>query len=187
MDQLQRLHKGHPMREPVTADSHSLRDVFASHRLAFISTAERITGCRSQAEDIVQDAFLKLIGTTITDSIRSQASYLTTVVRNLAIDHYRKKCMELRLLATEEEGQGVSEPEATSPESINLHRQILQTIDVALSELPERTRYAFEMHRIHGFSQKDIATTLGVSPTLVNFMIRDALVHCRKTMKRMER
>lgn len=28
--------------------------------------------------------------------------------------------------------------------------------------------------------QKDIAKELGVSPTLVNFMIRDALVHCRK-------
>jgi RNA polymerase sigma factor (sigma-70 family) len=164
------------MREPMTVDSQSLHDVFA-----------RITGCRSQAEDIVQDAFLKLMGTTLTASIRSQASYLTTIVRNLAIDHYRRKCMELRLLATEEEGQDVSEPETASPESINLHRQLLRILDFALAELPERTRYAFEMHRIHGFSQKDIAATLGVSPTLVNFMIRDALVHCRKAVKRMER
>lgn len=174
------------MREPMFAESQSLHDVFATHRLAFISTAERITGCRSQAEDIVQDAFLKMIGTTITASIRSQASYLTTIVRNLAIDHYRKRCMERRLLATEEEGEGVSEPETASPESINLNRQLLKILDYALAELPERTRYAFEMHRIHGFSQKDIATSLGVSPTLVNFMIRDALVHCRKVMRRME-
>lgn len=45
---------------------------------------------------------------------------------------------------------------------------------------PKRTRYAFEMYRLHGVPQKDIAKELGVSPTLVNFMIRDALVHCRK-------
>ncbi|HCL3696784.1 TPA: pyoverdine signaling pathway sigma factor PvdS, partial [Pseudomonas aeruginosa] len=37
-----------------------------------------------------------------------------------------------------------------------------------------------EMYRLHGVPQKDIAKELGVSPTLVNFMIRDALVHCRK-------
>ena len=41
-------------------------------------------------------------------------------------------------------------------------------------------RHAFEMYRLHGVPQKDIAKELGVSPTLVNFMIRDALVHCRK-------
>lgn len=35
------------------------------------------------------------------------------------------------------------------------------------------------MYRLHGVPQKDIAKELGVSPTLVNFMIRDAL-HCRK-------
>lgn len=36
------------------------------------------------------------------------------------------------------------------------------------------------MYRLHGMPQKDIAKELEVSPTLVNFMIRDALVHCRK-------
>jgi RNA polymerase sigma-70 factor (ECF subfamily) len=36
------------------------------------------------------------------------------------------------------------------------------------------------MYRLHGVPQKDIAKELGVSPTLVNFMIRDALLHCRK-------
>jgi DNA-directed RNA polymerase specialized sigma24 family protein len=56
-------------------------------------------------------------------------------------------------------------------------------VAAALAELPERTRYAFEMHRIQGVSQKEIAIALGVSPTLVNFMIRDALVHCRKKLQ----
>jgi RNA polymerase sigma-70 factor (ECF subfamily) len=41
---------------------------------------------------------------------------------------------------------------------------------------------AFEMYRIRGMTQKDIAVTLGVSPTLVNFMIRDAMTHCREAL-----
>ena len=60
------------------------------------------------------------------------------------------------------------------------HFSTLENIADALTELPSRTRYAFEMYRLHGVPQKDIAKELGVSPTLVNFMIRDALVHCRK-------
>ena len=61
----------------------------------------------------------------------------------------------------------------------NVRRYVANIAD-ALTELPQRTRYAFEMYRLHGVPQKDIAKELGVSPTLVNFMIRDALVHCRK-------
>ena len=75
----------------------------------------------------------------------------------------------------------MSEP--SQPDSINMHRQTLQMVASALSELPERTRYAFEADRIQGVSQKDIAAKLGVSPTLVNFMIRDALVHCRQRVE----
>lgn len=56
----------------------------------------------------------------------------------------------------------------------------LENIADALTRLAPAHRYAFEMYRLHGMPQKDIAKELGVSPTLVNFMIRDALVHCRK-------
>lgn len=174
------------MRQARSAESQALCDVFTTHRRSLIGVAERITGCRHHAEDVVQDAFLKLLGVEPATSIRAKAGYLMMIVRNLAIDHYRRKGTESRLLAAAEEGEAVSTPEAASPESVNVNRQLLQTLEAALADLPERTRYAFEMHRIHGHSQKDIAATLGVSPTLVNGMIRDALVHCRKTMKRID-
>ena len=67
-----------------------------------------------------------------------------------------------------------------SPETSHINFSTLENIADALTELPSRTRYAFEMYRLHGVQQKDIAKELGVSPTLVNFMIRDALIHCRK-------
>ena len=35
-----------------------------------------------------------------------------------------------------------------------------------------------ELHRLDGFTQRAIADELGVSTTLVNFMIRDALTRC---------
>jgi len=61
-------------------------------------------------------------------------------------------------------------------------RRLLERIDEILATLPERTRLVFEMYRLHGKTQREIAKVFDVSPTLVNFMIRDvmnALASCR--------
>jgi len=170
------------MTQSRTAQESPLTLLFIAHRKSFIATAARITGSHAHAEDIVHDAFVKLVSSPLSSSVKSPTGYLTKVVRNLAIDHYRRKKKEFRLMASEEEGHSVATGSVTSPENISQDRQTLSAIDAALAELPPRTRYAFEMHRIHGFSQKDIAASLKVSPTLVNFMIRDALIHCRKAI-----
>ena len=112
-------------------------------------------------------------------SFKAQLSYLFQIVRNLAIDHYRKQALEQKYSGPEEEGLNVV-IQGASPETSHINFSTLENIADALTELPSRTRYAFEMYRLHGVPQKDIAKELGVSPTLVNFMIRDALVHCRK-------
>ncbi|WP_460427470.1 RNA polymerase factor sigma-70 [Azotobacter armeniacus] len=157
---------------------------FIDHRTTLIKVAASITGCRSRAEDVVQDAFFRLESAHLPSlSIKAQLSYMFRTVRNLAIDYYRKQAFEQRHRGSEEEGLAIEQQENASPESLHQYQETLELIADALSQLPERTRYAFEMHRIHGQQQREIARELGVSPTLVNFMIRDALVHCRKVVE----
>ncbi|BBP83079.1 DNA-directed RNA polymerase sigma-70 factor [Pseudomonas sp. Pc102] len=161
-----------------------LLQAFIDNRSILVKIAARITGCRSRAEDVVQDAFFRLHSAPqITSSFKAQLSYLFQIVRNLAIDHYRKQALEQRYSGTEEEGLNVVVTLGASPEASHINYATLEHIADALAELPARTRYAFEMYRLHGVPQKDIAKELGVSPTLVNFMIRDALVHCRKVTR----
>ena len=170
------------MTEPMSTGKcdSPLLEAFVENRLMLVKIAARITGCRSRAEDVVQDAFFRLQSAPqITTSFKAQLSYLFQIVRNLAIDHYRKQALELKYSGTEEEGLNVV-IHGASPETSLINFSTLEHIAVALTELPCRTRYAFEMYRLHGVQQKDIAKELGVSPTLVNFMIRDALIHCRK-------
>ncbi|OZY42898.1 RNA polymerase factor sigma-70 [Pseudomonas fragi] len=156
-----------------------LLQAFVDNRLVLVKIAARITGCRYRAEDVVQDAFFRLQSAPqITSSFKAQLGYLFQIVRNLAIDHYRKQALEQKYSGTEEEGLNVV-IHGASPENSLINFSTLEHIAVALTELPSRTRYAFEMYRLHGVQQKDIAKELGVSPTLVNFMIRDALIHCR--------
>ena len=161
-----------------------LLQAFIDNRTILVKIAARITGCRSRAEDVVQDAFFRLQSAPqITSSFKAQLSYLFQIVRNLAIDHDRKQALEQKYSGTEEEGLNVVVTQGASPETSHINYATLEHIADALAELPARTRYAFEMYRLHGVPQKDIAKELGVSPTLVNFMIRDALVHCRKVTR----
>ncbi len=156
----------------------SLLQTLISNRSGLLKTAARITGCHSRAEDVVQDAFLR-VSSMKADALpfNARLNYIFRIVRNLAIDHYRKQSMEQRYFVNDEHNLNAA-PQFANPESINVDRQTLGKVDSALAQLPERTRYAFVMYRVHGKPQKDIAAELGVSPTLVNFMIRDALTHC---------
>ncbi|WP_263143479.1 RNA polymerase factor sigma-70 [Pseudomonas sp. RIT-PI-AD] len=157
---------------------------FVEHRSVLVKTAARITGCHSRAEDIVQDAYFRLESAPLVSlSFKAQVSYMFRTVRNLAIDHYRKQILERKYSGSEAEGLEVETHESASPEATHIHQETLDMLDGALGELPRRTRYAFEMYRLHGVPQKEIAKELGVSPTLVNFMVRDALLHCRKRVE----
>jgi RNA polymerase sigma-70 factor (ECF subfamily) len=164
------------------AGGGSFLDVFFAQRDRLIRLATRITGCRSQAEDIVHDAFLKLDTPERDAGIRSQASYLNRVVRNLSIDHYRRQVLEDRLLQQEHEGDDAFTPDSTTPEDLVANRQILERIAEVMQAMPERTRQVFEMHRIHGMKQREIAEVLGISAALVNSLLRDALLSCRDVL-----
>lgn len=148
--------------------------------------ANKLTGYSHYAEDMVLDVFFRLpsapsISSPSITSRKDQLNYLLQIIRNLAIDYYRKQALAGRYIASAVEDDDLSINEI-SPQVICEDRQALEQLSNALSELPERTRYAFERHRIYGIPQKEIAKELGVSPTLVNFMIRDALAHCSKIL-----
>lgn len=157
-------------------------EVYSDNLHTLLRFAYKLTGCNHYAEDMVQDAFFRLTSappptSPRVSSAKDQLNYLFQIIRNLAIDHFRKQALMHRHLA-KEAGLDESGSNEISPQKICEDRQVLEQLTSLLSELPDRTRYAFERHRIYGVPQKEIAKELGVSPTLVNFMIKDALVHC---------
>ncbi|MCE8024904.1 MULTISPECIES: RNA polymerase factor sigma-70 [Halomonadaceae] len=155
-----------------------IEDIFVNHRARLCCVAMRILGSADQADDIVQDAYLKISEAQAVFSIRQPIAYASRVVRNLAIDRQRRCLFESALFKEEEQGELVAVPSG-SPEAIEIDRQALERVVRALDELPDRTRRAFELYRMGGHTQREVAEQLGVSTTLVNFMIRDALSHCR--------
>ena len=154
-------------------------EVFSTQRSRLIGLAAKIIGCRSHAEDIVHEAFIKVDDAGKDQQIQSRVSYLNRVVHNLSIDHYRRRQFEDRLINAETECDEAPVPPGANPEALISDQQVLERVSAALADLPARTRQAFEMSRIHGMKQNEIARALGVSPALVSAMIREALLHCR--------
>ena len=159
-----------------------LREQFIAHRRPLRDSALRVLGCRQQAEDVLQDTFLKLGALPPSLEVQQPLAFLSRMVRNLAIDRYRRSALESSVFC----GDDVEhEPwrTAETPEAILMGRQSLSAVIDALATLPERTRHAFELHRLEEQTQRQIATRLAVSPTLVNFMIRDATSRCRAALE----
>lgn len=157
-----------------TADtaSNAFEQVFISHRHSLVNTATRILGCPGLAEDVVQDAYLKCCN-GCSSRMRCQMSYITQVVKNLALDYYRRQQVEKRIFAPDEAGEDVADGGST-PERAAIAHQELSAMLSSLAHLPARTCEAFASYYFHERTQSEIARQLGVSTTLVNFLLMDA-------------
>ena len=122
------------MSEVSAVQSTSLDAIFMTHRQVFIKIAERIVGCRSRAEDVVHDAFLKLMANGQKYTIDSRVGYLSRIVYNQAVDEYRRRTTEDRVV-NGDDARTVMVTEAAPPESISMHRQTLQMVACALADL----------------------------------------------------
>jgi len=159
-------------------EAADIGSVLIANRGLLVNVANAITGCRCRAEDVVHDVFIKVSEAAPVESLRQPLAYLIRVVRNLAIDHYRRRAFECIHYIDEENGFDVASPYA-GPEATAMHRDLLLQVSNVLASFPQRTRRAFEMVRIDEHSLKDAAAELGVSQTLVHFMVKEVTAQCQ--------
>lgn len=166
---------------------------FAEQRSALVDYATGITGSRDAAEDVVQEAWLRLNRPSAPGAvepphieqpvIEQPLAYLYRTVRNLALDLARRSSFEKRNFAELPDERSLT-GNAPSPEETLAGRQDLELVIAALDELPERTRKAVELYRFHDYRLKDIAGHFGISLGLAHKLVFDGLDHCRQRLRR---
>ena len=160
--------------------SRTLLGLYADHRVDLVRFAANITGSSSAAEDVVQEAWLKLGAADARQSLEEPLGYLYRIVRNLALDGRRRQGFEQRHFI--EGAQDLAErtaSETPSPEDVASVRADLRRVSEALDALPERMRIAVEMHRLGGAKLKDVAVRLGVSVTAAHQLVAEGVYRCR--------
>lgn len=148
--------------------NQSISGLYGSEKGRLSRLVKRIVGNGHTADELVQDAFFKLVDASRKRQIDEPRAYLTRAARNLALNHLRHLRQGVEVGIDEQLYNAVADRRA-SPEVELLYRQELRRLLEALTALPPRRREIFILHRFEGASYSEIATRLELSRrTVIN-------------------
>jgi len=146
-----------------------------------IETRRRKSHGTVDGDDVAQDTCVRALNLPAPQSVRDPLRYLLRIARNLIIDRRRNRVRETALsesLAVIEYGS--SDP--PDPERILAGKQNLERVLAAIASLPPRCREAFTLHRFGGLSYAAIARRMGVSTSMVEKHIAEAMVRVTRAL-----
>jgi RNA polymerase sigma factor (sigma-70 family) len=163
-----------------------LSALYTEHRTQLVSQARRITRDEAEANEVVQEAFLKfMLAAPELDSADRAIAYLRTSVTNLSLNIIRARGARPNLVAIDADTTQERLNEIASENHIDLDTTITAAEDAAiireaLARLTSDQRTALVMWEMEGRSTEEIATALNTTPANV----RHILARARKSMVR---
>ena len=163
---------------------------FEEHRPHLLAVAYRMLGSVSEAEDAVQDGWLRL-SRTDTTQVDNLAAWLTTVVSRICLDALRaRKSRREESLEERLPDPVVSAPEDTSDQQGDPEQQAMvadavgMAMLVVLEELAPAERLAFVLHDMFGLQFSEIAPIVERSPDATKMLASRARrrVHGTRTV-----
>lgn len=150
-------------------DSEALSQLLGRYWRPMVSFAADRLGSQDSAEDLVQEAFVRVWEHR--EHLRADTSpraYLYRVLRNLITDDHRRQRLRDRWADVR---RRAPEPEAPSPALLLEADQLAVAANRAIAALPERRRDVFVLAHLHGLSYQEVATALGITRrTVANHM-----------------
>ena len=161
----------------MTMTDQDATETFEEHRSTLIGAAYRILGSRTDAEDVVQEAWIRWSGVEH-ETIDQPRAFLLTVTTRLALNR-------LRQLATRKEsyvGPWLPEPVATDPRgdgeaAAQLADEVSMAMLIVLESLSPLERAAFVLTEVFGMSAPEVAEALDRSPAAVRQLVHRARSH----------
>src|SRR4051812_26993102 len=137
----------------------SAEQVFMEHRQTLVAVAYRMLGSLTDAEDVVQESWLRWSGVDH-DAVTDPRAYLVTVTSRLAIDRLRR----VRARRETYVGSWLPEPVSTGPD-IAEHRELADTVELALlvvlETLSPLERAVFVLREAFGLPFDEIGEIVG--------------------------
>ncbi|HVF04221.1 MAG TPA: RNA polymerase sigma factor [Frankiaceae bacterium] len=145
-------------REPVARDVESLRLVYADNYTALARFAWRLTGSTAAAEDVVQEAFARLLARRLL--VRKPVPFLYRTVTNLANDAWRQRQRDERL--RDALGAPAEMPAADA------------SVRDAVRRLPDRERTAVTLYYFADLPVAEVAALMDTPPGTVMWLLSSA-------------
>ena len=162
--------EGRLLSGTASGDQLAFRTLVDRHLRGLVGVARRMLRDDAEAEDAVQEAFLRLWRSAGTLEVGAAGvrPWLRRVVSNLCIDRVRSGA---KVTVTDEVPEQVDAPRQLA--SIEAE-ELRQRVDGALKELPERQRLALTLFHYEGLSQIEIGAQMGISDEAVESLLARA-------------
>lgn len=159
-------------------DAQAFEALFRSLHAPLVRFADGLAGEAAEADDLVQEAFVRLWERRTTlDADRSVRALLYRTVRNLAYNRTRDRSRRRHLL------EARVLPDAAPRADLVLEaRHTAEHLRRAVAALPERQREAFLLTRVEGLSHADVADVMGIAAATVNVHLVRALKALRASL-----
>ncbi len=163
-------------KERAAADALYARYASRIHGLGLVLLRNK-----ADAEDLVQDTFLKVwrTGAAFDPRRGSLDGWVLLTARSLAIDLLRRRTLETRKLSSLPSGTESEEP---GPEWHAEQRDLIERVRKAMEGLPQRQRSAVALAYFGERSSTQVAESQGIPPGTVKSRIRAGIATLRRTL-----
>jgi RNA polymerase sigma-70 factor, ECF subfamily len=149
------------------------------YKQPLVSFATRILGDAMEAQDVAQNAFVRVFKESSRFRFKCKFStWLHAIARNLCRNELRRRSRHQVELLGRDEGERPASPQrrldGPKPDNVPevvFQRELQEKIEQALESLPERQRAAILLLRNEDYSYADIAAMLGTSQSAIKTLI----------------
>jgi RNA polymerase sigma-70 factor, ECF subfamily len=166
-----------PSSQAAVAGGHSRLEVFQHHRALLFSIAYRMLGSVADAEDMLQEAFIRWQQTTGAE-IQSPRAFLVTIISRLCINHLQSARVHREAYF----GQWLPEPLLTNPaDTPSATARFDESLSMAFLMLLERLtpmeRAVFLLREVFDYEYSEIAQIVGQNESNCRQILRRARQH----------
>jgi len=176
----------------VLRDTQAIRAITTKNNQRLFRTAWSVLGNHSDAEDVVQQAYLKAFNSLDRyEGEASLATWLTRITLNTALDC--KRALERRRAALAEQDvsmiedhralQKTNEGSGALPEHELVRAELARYLKAAVANLPEDFRLIFVLREMEGMSVRDTAEATGLPEATVKTRLFRARKLLRKALE----
>jgi RNA polymerase sigma-70 factor, ECF subfamily len=159
-------------------------EVFQSHRPRLFGIAYRMLGSRAEAEDLVQEAYLRW-HQSATDEIQSPIAFLVTITTRLCLDRLRELKQERERYVGPWLPEPFVEDQFPSPEmQLELTGEVSVAFLTVLERLGPEERAGFLLHDVFDYDYPEVAQVLGKTEANCRQMIHRARIRVRESRPR---
>lgn len=156
-----------------TGSQAAFHQLFDTYKERLFTFAYTLTHSRVDAEEVVQDVFLKLWETrTSLPAIEHPQKYIFTMTRNRTLDLLTKVSRNQKLM--HQVWANIAQSDEGTEEILNA-KESQKLINEAVATLSERKQEVFRLSKVEGLSLDEIARELGISKQTVKNTLTEAL------------